>query len=403
VAKVWTNWVGNQSFEPRGIAVPRDEREVIALVRETTAAGGRLRAAGAGHSFSPLVETDGVVMSQTRLTGIRHVDQAAGTVTLLAGTTIAELGEALWEAGLSLANQGDIDTQTIAGAISTGTHGSGVRLGSLSSTVVGGRLVTAGGELLELGAWNEDMLRAAQVSLGSLGVFTELVVQAVPAYHLDEWIGLLPVEEVLERWDELRDGHRHFSFFWLPTDASGQLYGLNTGGVSAADRCYVKLYDDAPGDTEAPAGHRIDRSYRIFPSVFEKNFHEMEHMLPLGVGRDAFIEIREIVRRRFPDCIFPVEIRFTAPDSAMLSPNYETATTVVSVSGKPGTDYWPFLRAVDDIVERYEGRPHWGKLHFTTPERAARLFPELEHFRAIRRELDPSGVFLNDHLRPLLS
>lgn len=400
---IWTNWVGNQSFEPGRIVAPRDEREILELVRTTAAAGGRLRVAGAGHSFTPLVQTDGIVLSQTHLSGVRGIDHATGAVTVLPGTTIADLGPALWKEGLSLANQGDIDTQTIAGAVSTGTHGSGVRLGSLSSTVLGGRLATAAGELLEFGAWNEEMLRAAQVSVGSLGVFTELVVQAVPAYHLDEWIGLLPVEEVLERWDELRDGHRHFSFFWLPTDASGELYGLDTAGAGAADRCYVKIYDEVADGAEAPAGHRVDRSYRIFPSIFEKNFHEMEHMLPLSAGRDAFIEIREIVRRRFPDCIFPVEIRFTAADSAMLSPNYETATTVVSVSGKPGTDYWPFLRAVDDVVERHEGRPHWGKLHFTTPERMARLFPELDRFRSIRHSLDPSGVFLNDHLRPLLS
>jgi FAD/FMN-containing dehydrogenase len=400
---LWTNWVGNQSFTARRIETPRDEDEVAALLREAGAAGTTLRPVGAGHSFTPLIENPGgVVLDQSALSGVTACDEGARTVTALPGTPISAFGDVLWERGLALANQGDIDTQAIAGAVATGTHGSGVALGSFSSTVVSARLATGRGEVLELGSGDEELLRAARVSIGTLGVFTSLTLQAVPAYHLDEWIGLVPVEEVLERWDELRDGHRHFSFFWLPTEASAALYGL-TAGAGAADRCYVKVYDEVPEGTAAADGHRVERGYRVYPSIFEKNFHEMEHMLPLASGREAFTEIRDLVRRRFPDCIFPVEIRFTAADDAMLSPNYRTPTTVVSVSGQPGTDYWPFLHAVDEVFQRYGGRPHWGKLHFMTPERMERLFPELERFREIRRELDPQGVLLNDHLRPLLA
>lgn len=333
MAAPWTNWVGNQSFQPRDVLTPRDEAEVIEIVAQVE---GGIRALGAGHSFSPLIDTDGIVLSQAQLAGVLHCDRTDATATLLPGTTIASLGEALWKQGLSLANQGDIDTQTIAGAIATGTHGSGVRLGSLSSTLIGGRLVAGDGEVREL---EGELLRAAQVSLGVLGILTELTLQAVPAYHLDEWVGLMPVEEVLERWDELRDTHRHFSFFWLPTDASAALYGLDTGADSAAGRCYVKLYDEVPEAAAARVGHRIDRAYRTYPSVFEPNFHEMEHMVPLEAGREAFLQIRELVQRRFPDCVFPVEVRFTAADTAMLSPNHRTPTTVVSVSGKPRTDY----------------------------------------------------------------
>ena len=232
-------------------------------------------------------------------------------------------------------------------------------------------------------------------------MFSQLTLRVVGAYHLDEEIGLLPVGEVLDRWEALRDGHRHFSFFWLPTAASAALYGLPAEG-DAADHCYVKLYRDAQPGEPVRDGHRVDRAYRIYPSVFEPNFHEMEYMLPADSGPEAFGLIRDLIRTRFPDCIFPVEVRLTAADDAMLSPFHERESAVISVSGQPGTDYWPFLHAVDEVFARFDGRPHWGKLFFMTPDRMERLFPELDHFRAIRRELGPAGMFLSDLLRPLV-
>ncbi len=403
----WTNWVGNQSFTPAAVAAPADEAEVQALVAAAAERRSTIRVAGAGHSFTPIVQTDGTLLTLDRLRGITAFDDTSGLVTMLPGTRVADLGEPLWARGLALANQGDIDTQTLAGAVATATHGSGRTLPSFSASLRRARLVTGTGDVIEVdGAGDPELLRAAQVAIGTLGVMTSLTLQVVERYELREWIGLLPLREVLERWDALVDDHRHFSFFWLPDARSAALYGLRPpDGAAGEDPCYVKIYDSPDADVELPrasARQRVDRSYRIYPSVFAPNFHEMEQMVPIGAGRDAFLAIRDLVRARFPACVYPVEVRFTAADRGMLSPNYATDTAVISVSGEPGTDYWPFLRACDDALRAHGARPHWGKLHFMTPERMAELFPDLDRFRAIRAELDPRGVFLNDLLRPLL-
>jgi FAD/FMN-containing dehydrogenase len=173
------------------------------------------------------------------------------------------------------------------------------------------------------------------------------------------------------------------------------------------NRCYVKFYDELPAgpedDRETTFGKRRDRSYRIYPQTFDPNFDEMEYMVPCAQGKDAFAAVRRLMREEFPQCIFPVEIRFIAADDGYLSSNRGRATTVISVSGQSGTDYVPWLRAVDRTLATFDARPHWGKLHFMTEERLAGLFPEFEQFREIRRELDPQGLFLNDHLRPLFA
>ena len=171
------------------------------------------------------------------------------------------------------------------------------------------------------------------------------------------------------------------------------------------DTCYVKLYDEAGDELadDATPGRRVDRSYRIYPSDFEPNFHELEYFVPLERGREAVEAMRELMLSSQPDAVFPLEVRTTAADEAYLSSNFRRAATVISVSGVPGNDYWPYLRAVDRLLGEFEARVHWGKLHFLTPEQLAERYPESARFIAIRRELDPEGVFLNDHLRPLFA
>jgi FAD/FMN-containing dehydrogenase len=172
-----------------------------------------------------------------------------------------------------------------------------------------------------------------------------------------------------------------------------------------ADMCYVKIYDDAPPDRpdSATAGRRTDRCYRIYPMVYDPNFHELEYFVPLELGLDALSAMRELMLRSLPDSIYPLEVRTVGPDDAHLSPNYKTATTVISVSGKPGTDYWGYLRSVDALLSQFSARVHWGKLHFLTPERLGALYPEARAFIELRRELDPGGMFLNEHLRELFA
>jgi FAD/FMN-containing dehydrogenase len=404
-AETWTNWVGNQSFTPGYAAAPRDEEEVATLVRDAAAQGANVRVFGARHSFTPIVQTDGLLLDLSALRGVIEVDRTRKRATALSGTLIRDFYEPLWREGLALKNQGDIDTQQIAGAVSTATHGSGIRNVCFSGVVRGVRLVTATGEVRDIDESEPDLLRAAQVSIGMLGVMTQVELEVTDAYRLTEQIDLWPWEEVIERWDELVHEHRHFGFFWLPTEESAALYNLSSHERTMADKCYVKIYDDAAPDQPDSdvEGRRTDRCYRIYPMVYDPNFHELEYFVPLELGPAALSAMRELMLRSLPDSIYPLEVRTVGPDDAYLSPNYKTATTVISVSGKPGTDYWDYLRSVDALLSDFSARVHWGKLHFLTPERLHALYPEADRFIDLRRELDPRGVFLNAHLHELFA
>jgi FAD/FMN-containing dehydrogenase len=400
----WTNWAGNQASSPERIVVPRDEGEVGQAVRRAADEGMRVRALATGHSFSPVCVTDGVLLDMRELTGVRRASD--GTATVGPGTTVGQLGEPLWDVGYALANQGDIDTQQIAGAVSTGTHGSGIGLASFSAGVRSARIVTATGEVIVADASTPELLAAVQCSVGMVGVLTELEIDVAPAYRLRERIEQVPYADVMERWDELVAGHRHFSFFWLPTEGSAALYGIETpAGRQVADTCYVKIYDDADPDEpdSAELGRRVDRPYRIYPAVFEPNFYELEYFVPIDRGPAAVAAMREFMLANQPAAVFPLEVRTVAPDTAWLSSQYGQATTVLSVSGVPGTDYEPYLRAVDRLLADFDARVHWGKLHYLTREQLHARYPRAADFIALRRTHDPHGLFLNPHLDALFA
>lgn len=400
----WSNWVGNQSFTPARFATPRNEDEVVALVRAAAATGMSVRATGAGHSFTPVAQTDGLLLDLSAVSGVVSTDAGRRRAVARAGTPINGFYEPLWQTGLALRNQGDIDDQHIAGAVATATHGSGIGNACLSGVVRGVRLVTADGQVRRIGEDEPRLLRAVQVSVGTLGVVTELELEVTDAYRLTEQIDVWTWPEVMERWNELVHGHRHFGFFWMPSEQSAALYNIASHGPMT-DRCYVKIYDEAAPDQpdSATPGRRTDRCYRIYPMVYSPNFHELEYFVALERGPDALEAMRELMLSSLPDSVFPLEVRTVGPDDAYLSPNYRTATTVISVSGMPDTDYWDYLRSVDALLAQFGARVHWGKLHFLDRERLRALYPEADEFIAVRRELDPEGVFLNDHLRPLLA
>lgn len=404
-SSAWTNWVGNQSFTPSFSAAPRHEADVVAAVRKAVGRGVGVRVAGAGHSFTPVVETDGMLLDLSGMRGVVSTDPERKRAVALAGTRIHDFYEPLWEAGLALRNQGDIDTQHIAGAVATGTHGSGTRYTSLSGVVRGLRLVTATGDVLDIGEDEPELLHAAQVSVGMLGVVTRLELDVTDAYRLRQQVGLRSWDDVIDNWDDLVASHRHFGFFWLPSEESGRLYNIDGHGQRMADQCYVKVYDEVAPDVpdEATEGRRVDRCYRIFPMVYDANFHELEYFVPLEHGPAALRAMRELMLSSLPSSVYPMEVRTVGADEAYLSPQYQTATTVISVSGTPGTDYWAYLRSVDALLADFGARVHWGKLHFLTAEQLHALYPRADDFITLRRKLDPEGVFLNRHLRPLFT
>src|SRR3954447_18440905 len=303
----WTNWVGNQSFTPAFRAAPRDEEEVAALVRQAADRGSHVRVAAACHSFTPVVETDGLLLELSAMRGVLTTDPERKRATALPGTLIRDFYEPLWSAGLALRNQGDIDTQQIAGAVATATHGSGTGFTSLSGGVRGVRLVTATGEIRDIGEDEPDLLCAAQVAVGMLGVVTRIDLDVTETYRLREQVGLRPWDDVMANWEELVAEHRHFGFFWLPTEESGALYNLEGRGERLADQCYVKGYDEVGPDVpdDATEGRRVDRCYRIFPMVYDPNFHELEYFVALERGPDALQAMRELMLRSLPDSVYP--------------------------------------------------------------------------------------------------
>jgi FAD/FMN-containing dehydrogenase len=404
---VWRNWGENQVCAPALYAEPRTEADLVTAVREGIAAGLSIRVAGTGHSSSPLVQTGGLLLSLKHLSGVVDTDVDRCRARIWGGTPISALGDPLWERGLALSNQGDIDLQTMAGAIATGTHGSGTGLQSFSGAVRALRVINGFGEVVEIAEDDVQELRAAQVSLGSLGVVLDVEMQVSPAYHLQERITYPHVDELVDQWDVNPAYHRHFSFLWCPTDDAAELFELPTpAGEQMVDRAYTKVYDEVsieePDGIVTATGSRVDRSYRIYPDGFGRIFNELEYFVPAEVGREAFVAVKEFIGAKHPDQIFPVEVRWVAADEAYLSPQYHRDTCVITITVEAGTDYWQYLRDIDAVLDPFDPRPHWGKLNFMTRERMERLYPELESFIAVRRQFDPNGVFLNDHLRPLV-
>lgn len=398
----WENWGGNQSFTYAEAVIATSDQDVVEAVRAAAAHDYGIRVTGSGHSFTPIVQTDHTLLNIAQIAGVATADSETGRATVRAGTGLADVGAPLWDAGLSLANQGDVDAQTISGAIATGTKGSGLQFGSLSSTVRGVRLVNSHGDIVTITEDDTELLQAAQVSIGMLGVFLDMELQCAPAYKIREQNAVLPFEEVDRKWDEFLNGYRHFSFWWLPQQGSSQMYDL---GDLPKDHCVVKLLTELPADApdvEAEPGARTGRAHLIYPdATTDARFHELEYMVPAEHGRAALQTVQHLMQTKHTDQISPVQIRWQKSDNAYLSAQYQRDTVSVSVSGKPGTRYEPFLRELDLELQPFDARPHWGKVHFLTRDRVESLYPKYDEFQAIRRDFDPKGIFLNPHLREL--
>lgn len=403
----WTNWGGNQSATPAHTFCPRSEGEVAALVRFALKENWTVRVVGAGHSFTPLVQTGGILLDLRNLSGITATDSARKRVRALGGTPISEFGDPLWNAGLSLSNQGDIDKQSIAGALSTGTHGSGITLGSFSSTLRSARLVNGLGEIIEIDEENIEELNAAQVALGTLGVLTEVELQVSPRYCLAEDVTYPTWQETISTLDEDLKSNRHYSFLWCQDEVSASLYDLPTpAGESMVNRSYTKRYnviDEDKISEAAPDGQRRDRAYRIYTDGFmTKPFHELEYYVSASHAKEAVEALQRLIRTKHSDQKYPIEVRWIKADDGLLSPFHKRDSVSLSVSGAPGTEYWPYLRDVDALLQDYDARAHWGKIHFLNRERVEALYPRFPDFASIRSNYDPKGIFLNDHTRSLL-
>ncbi|GAA0319480.1 FAD-binding protein [Kineococcus aurantiacus] len=397
---VWENWAGTESCRPEAVLRAQSVEHVSEIVADATRRGVTVRPVGSGHSFAPLVPTDGIVLDISALSGITSIDPALHQATIGAGTTIAALGEPLWDAGLTLRNQGAIDAQTIAGAMSTSTHGSGLALPMLSAGIVGADVVLASGEVERFEA-NDPRLPALRAAVGTLGVIVSLDLQLEPIFKIAERLEFWPFAEVLERWEEETRAHRHFSFVRGPMyDMSAVLPPVPEG---TDDPTLVRIYDavdlDAV-DSDGP-GQRINRPYRIYPDQYEPAWEEIEPYIPFERSREAFAVSLELLEK-FPD-VFPLEVRTIAGDDAWLSPTQGQESITVNLCRTWGPDNRPFFHAADEALAPFPARPHWGKQPYLRDREFFRtLYPRWDDFVRLRRRLDPTGTFLNAPLRPLL-
>lgn len=382
----WQNWSGRLSATPARITKVRDEADVVAAVREAGAQDRRVRCVGAAHSHAPLVGTDGVILDLEGLSGVVSVDTEAGEARIRAGTRIHALGPALREHGAALLNQGDIDRQAIAGAVATGTHGTGPTLRNFSAAVRGARLVLASGEVVDCDAGHDpELFQAARLSLGALGVVTELRLAIRPAYRLEERMWLEDLDTVLDRLDERTTATRHFEFFWTP----------------GRSRAVCKALDETDAEPRYPLaeeGARLAWSYDVFANDRPDKHSEMEYSVRTEDGVACLREIRELVARDFPTLAWPIEYRTLAADDVWLSTAYERATVTISVHQGVDQPDEPLFRACEEVFRRYDGRPHWGKVHHLDGDTLAKIHPRWSDWWRVRDRVDPKSRFLNPHL-----
>jgi FAD/FMN-containing dehydrogenase len=393
----WTNWSGSVTCRPRQLLAPADEVEVAVIVRRAAADGQVVRVTGTGHSFTPLCASDDVLLSLDRLAGIESVDKHARRAWIRAGTKIHDLGGLLAEHGLALENQGDVDVQAIAGAVSTGTHGTGPTLGSISTQVVGLRIVTATGDVHTCSREADaETFRAAQVALGSLGVLTAVELRLLPLYRLHEQVRREPLDECLDSLERRIRANRHFEFFWYPADDMAFTKTLNP---TDRPRTAPPASDSAEGSGLASAEReRVDDAWRIFPTVRENRFNEMEYSLSEERGVECFLEVRELMRRKHTSVTWPIEYRTQAADDIPISAAHGRATVAISIHQAATLPHAEFFADAEKIFRRHGGRPHWGKMHSLACRDLQDLYPEWERFVAVRRRIDPLGRFLNEFL-----
>ena len=383
----WSNWSGRLHAEPAAIVVPRHEADVVDAVRRAAQSGQKVRVVGAAHSHSPLVPTQGVLIDLAGLRGV--VDADAGSARVAAGTRIADLGAPLRTRGVALLNQGDIDRQAIAGAIATGTHGTGIQLRNLSAGLLAARIVLADGRVVECREDLEpELFQAARLNLGGLGVVTELSIAVRPAYRLQEKLWLEDADAVLDRIDELTARTRHFEFFWMP----------------GSDRAACKSLEETLEEPVYPLGEEGKRrawSYEVLANDRPDKHSEMEYSVPLEDGPACFRALRGMLAENFPGLAWPLEYRTLAADDVWLSTAYRRATATLSVHQGIDQPDEPLFRACEAIFRDFAGRPHWGKVHYRSGDEFAALYPQWAEWWRVRDAWDPEERFLNRHLRTL--
>lgn len=432
IGGTWQNWGRSAQVKPLRVERPRTPEGVQRAVRAAVTQGLTVKAVGAGHSFTGIAVAPGVLLELDDMQGLVSADASTGRATLLAGTRLHRIPSLLAPFGLAMENLGDIDRQSISGAISTGTHGTGSGFGGLATQVVAATMVTAAGGFLRVDErQNTDLLPAVTLGLGALGILVDITLQCVPNLLMEAVDEPAPLDDVLETLHSRVEESDHFEFYWFPhTDialtkrqtrlpestrrqplpvvgrwidetllSNGVYRAVCAAGQVAPvitppfNRLAVKLTGDR---------RYTELSHRVLTQSRTVRFREMEYALPVENVVPAFRAVRELIERRGWRIEFPIEVRFAAGDDRWLSTAYGRATGYIAVHRYWRADPSVYFEAVEQIMLEHGGRPHWGKLHTLTAEQLRERYPRFDDFTAVRDRLDPDRRFTNRYLDRVL-
>jgi L-gulono-1,4-lactone dehydrogenase len=430
MTETWKNWAGDQRCAPVQIVRPTSEDELAQAVAQAAAQGLSVRAVGSGHSFTDIACTDGLLVDTSGMQRVIEADAESGLVTVQAGITLRAIGPQNARHGLALENQGDIDAQALAGALATATHGTGARFGNLSTRVRGMRLVTASGDVVEVTDESDpEALLAARVSLGTLGIASQVTIECVPLYTLQRHDEPLPLDDVLDHLDEHVDGNDHFEFFLWPYTRTAMTRSTTRSDAAPKPTAAWKraiqerlienhvlnliCLGGRRFQSQVPRLNRLmasamsearvqDHAYKVYATRRDVRFTETEYAIPRADAREALERALALIERRRLPILFPFEVRFAAGDDALLSTAHDRETCYIAAHQYTGMDFESFFRGFEEIMDSYGGRPHWGKRHYQTATTLRERYPQWDRFQAVRARLDPNGVFANDYTRRVL-
>jgi L-gulono-1,4-lactone dehydrogenase len=427
---VWRNWSGLTTVAPTEIRTPRDADDVVAAVDRARERRTTVKMPGTGHSFTGIAAPEGIMLSPAQLTGIVAIDRDAMTVTALAGTPLQVLNASLEALGLSLHNMGDIAEQTVAGATSTGTHGTGGLVASLSAQLAGLELVTGTGEVLRASETeNPEVFSVARIGLGALGILTTLTFRVEPVFTLEAHEFPMVWQDALARFDELAEANHHFELYWFPhTDRvlakennrtlddaeplgrfrhwldddflSNTVFGL-VNRLGNARPAWIPRINEVAGRALSERTYS-DVPHKVFTSPRNVVFREMEYAVPREAGLDALREVRRWIDGSGMQVSFPVEVRVTPADDIPLSTSTGRESMYLAFHMNAQTDHLAYFAGVEEILRRYDGRPHWGKLHTRSAADLEPAYPRWAEYQKVRDRLDPDRLFSNEYLRRVL-
>ncbi|MFF2878681.1 D-arabinono-1,4-lactone oxidase [Gottfriedia sp. NPDC057991] len=424
---LWKNWSGSVKFIPNQVLYPSSIEEVVSLVKRANTEKKKIRVVGSSHSFTPLISTNDYLMSLDNLNGVISINKEEQIAEVWAGTKLEQLGNELYESGYSQENLGDINVQSIAGAFLTGTHGTGVEHGILSTQIEEMTVVLPSGDLLDCSKTkNTDIYRALGVSLGLLGIVVKFKIRIKPANTYRYESKKVMIDEVYSNLLNLKKENEHFEFYLFPYSENVQMKLMNETRtkkhsfkfekwkvatienkafwlLSEFSRNFPKSSSQISkiSGSSVPNSRMVGPSHELFATTRNVKFNEMEYSIPAQYMNDATLEIQEEIKNKRFNVHFPIECRFVKSDNFLISPASMRDSAYIAIHMYKGMPHQEYFNRIEEILQSYNGRPHWGKMHSMNIEKLNHSYPSLSNFLTIRSLLDQNNIFVNAYLAKL--